>query len=122
MGCRKLSVQLEWASTAPTVARHLIAGWLDGMGHSERACRDAALVVSELVSAAINDRVGPPVLDAEIWHDALIVWVTNGKAIDLAPADDFGDLNAMVLSALCDDWGVDAAAASTRQWASLALT
>jgi hypothetical protein len=120
MTCRKLCAQLEWASTAPAVARHLLRTWLDGMGYADEACDDAVLVVSELVSAAVNERLGAPTLDAETWDGVLIVWVTNGRSLDLSPADDFGDLDARILSALCDDWGTDAGA-RTRQWATMAL-
>jgi hypothetical protein len=122
MACRKFSVELEWANTAPAVARHLVEVWLDGLGYAEHARDEAVLVVSELVSAAVNERVGAPILDAELWHGALILWVTNGASLDDASdADDHWDLGGRVLSASCDDWGFETGAAGTRQWASLDL-
>jgi hypothetical protein len=122
MARRKFSVELECANTAPSVARHLVGTWLDGLGCEGEAHAEAVLVVSELVSAAVNERVGIPTLDAELWHDTLVVWVTNGTSLhdDSAP-DDHGDLRARVLSATCDDWGSESGAAGTRQWAWLDL-
>jgi hypothetical protein len=115
MACRKFSVELEWANTAPGVARRLIEAWLDGLGCEDTARDEAVLVVSELVSAAVNERVGLPILDAELWHGTLIVWVSNGASLDdHCVADDDSDLRARVLSAACDDWGFETGAVGTR--------
>jgi hypothetical protein len=122
MTSRRFSVELEWVNTAPSTARHLIGASLDGFGCVPEAREQAVLVVSELVSTAVNEHVGTPILDGELWHGTLNLWVSNGPLLDgPSGADDYSDLRARVLSATCDDWGVDSGVAGSRQWASLDL-
>ena len=118
-----LSVDLEWAAIAPTVARRIVATWLLGQQSSDAAIEDVALVVSELVTRAIDGARGDAHLDAERTGDGLRIKVSSPGRLDLTPSDDpFDAIGPLVLAALCTDWGVHTTGDTTVQWAQLDLS
>ena len=98
----------------------MVGAWLVGQGCDGRLTEDAALVASELVTRAVNDFVGAPLLEAELADQRLQLCVSSATSLgSAASCDACDDLARQVLAALCEAWGVDDAASGTRQWASI---
>jgi hypothetical protein len=117
-----LSVDLEWGPIAPTVARRIVATWLLGQQSLDGAIEDVALVVSELVTRAIDGARRDPHLEATRTADELRIHVSSPVPIELTPSDDpFDAIGPLVLAALCIDWGVRTTGDGTTQWARLDL-
>jgi len=116
-----LTVDLEWAAIAPTIARRIVATWALGQQSSDAAIEDIALVVSELVTRAIDGARGDPHLEAERTADELRIRVSSPERLDLPTSSPLDAIGPLVLAALCTEWGVDTTAETTTQWAHLDL-
>jgi hypothetical protein len=114
---RTLRADLEWAPTAPAVARHTVAAWLAGADCDEAVADAAVLVVSELVSRVVADAAGAPVLRADVTEDAVRIEVTAATMFDRpAPSRALGEV---IVARLCDEWGFHGSGTSTRAWAAI---
>jgi hypothetical protein len=108
---------------APTIARRIVVSWLIGQRSSDGTLEDVALIVSELVTRAIDGGRGAPRVEVRRSADCLDIEVSSPDQLDLVPSDDpFDAIGPLVLAALCVEWGVQATAASTTQWARVDLT
>ena len=71
---------LPWGPTAPSTARHLTDQLLAGHSVSPLTCRETMLVVSELVTNAVQHGSPPLGLSVTVSADRIAVEVTDGSS------------------------------------------
>jgi len=110
-----LSEDLQRSPDSVSVARQLVNGHTTSLGPQRR--QDAALMVSELVTNAVQHGVGAISLRIDVETDAVRVEVADEGNVALAPTPEpgaHGGWGLRIVEQLADDWGV--LEGSTRVW------
>jgi hypothetical protein len=114
----RLQVELEWAPSAVGSARRLLAAWLDAVGCDADVRAGVVLAGSELVTRAVCDCVGRPVLRASADEHAVRVQVDCDELVGDVTRPELR-LCRQVLGALTPAWGyADDGAAPVSWWAT----
>ena len=110
-----LSTNLARSPDSIGTARHLVNDHTTTLGSQQR--QDAALMVSELVTNAVQHGVGAITLRIEVEPGAVHVEVADDGIVALAPSPAPGALGGWglrIVDQLADEWGV--LEGSTKVW------
>jgi anti-sigma regulatory factor (Ser/Thr protein kinase) len=110
-----VSTELPRVAASASTARQLVRAHTTTLGVQQR--EDAALLVSELVSNALQHGIGAISLRIDVETDGVRVEVSDHGNVALAPRPTpgaHGGWGLRIVDELADDWGV--LAGSTRVW------
>ena len=111
----RVTTELPRLPTSARTARRFVNAHTTTLGVQPR--EDAALLVSELVSNALQHGIGTIMLRIDVETDALRFEVSDQGNVALAPSPTpgaHGGWGRRIVAELADEWGV--LAGSTRVW------
>jgi len=127
MGQWRAAADIPATVRGPAAARHLVLALLDGWQLGQLSS-DAQLVVSELVSNAVEHAPGTDSFKLELlWHaDRLRIALADGSSIRPVVAELDAERprgrGMHIVAALADDWGADEHSGGKRVWVELGAT
>ncbi len=116
---------LPWGPTAPSTARHLAAELLGSHAVPAAKCREALLVISELVTNAVQHGQPPLSLRVVMMTDEMRIEVADGGPAAprprTPPVEQAGGRGLDIVSQLSSEWGWRRSASGKTVWCCMPL-